>query len=70
MSNVLVHEGTSLRLQLKVSEAEPPIEVAGAIVRSAKGKKMTLAFYNMRKEEEDRLRRLIPILLCSRQGAA
>src|SRR3989442_7273893 len=69
MSNMLVREGTCLRLQFKVTEAEPPIEVAGAMVRSAQGKKMTLAFYEIRKEEEDRLRRLIPILLCSRRGA-
>jgi hypothetical protein len=70
MSNTLVREGTCLRLQFKVTETEPPIEVAGAMVRSAHGKKMTLAFYEIRKEEEDRLRRLIPILLCSRQGPA
>jgi len=69
MSNVLVHEGTSLRLRFKVTEADPPIEVAGAMVRSAQGKKMTLAFYEIRKEEEDRLRRLIPILY-TLQGAA
>ena len=69
MSDVLMRKGTSLRLRFKVTEPDPPIEVDGAMIRSAKGKKMMLEFYNIRKEEEDRLRRLIPILY-TRQSAA
>ncbi len=69
MSTVVVPEGACLCLRFKVTEDEPPIEVAGAVVRSVKGEKMTLAFYKIRKEEEDRLRRLI-LILYSPRGAA
>ena len=52
-------QGACLRLGFVTAEGEPPIEVEGAVVRSAVGNSMSLEFLKIRPEEERRLRRVI-----------
>ncbi len=48
-----------LRLEFVAAEGEPPIQVEGAVVRSAVGTSMGLECLKIRPEEEGRLRRVI-----------
>ena len=48
-----------LRLEFVAAKGEPPIQVEGAVVRSAVGMSMGLEFIRIRPEEEGRLRRVI-----------
>ncbi len=52
-------EGACLRLEFVAAEGEPPIQVEGAVVRSAVGDCMGLEFLKIRPEEQDRLRLVI-----------
>src|SRR2546426_8520497 len=68
MSNMLVREGTCLRLQFKATEAEPPIEVAGGVVWGGPGKKKKVAVFVVRKEEGESPRPRFPVPLCRSPG--
>jgi c-di-GMP-binding flagellar brake protein YcgR len=65
-SNVALHKGTILRLHIRPTDQEPPIEIDIAAVRTVTGRRMGLEFVKIRPEEESRLRRLLLPLLHDR----
>jgi len=62
-SNVPLHKGTILRLQIRPTDQEPPIEIDIAAVRTVTGRRIGLEFVKISPEEESRLRRLLLPLL-------
>ena len=67
-SNVPLHKGNLLCLQIRLTDREPPIEIDLATVRTATGRRFGLEFVRIREEEETRLRRLLMTLLPGRSG--
>jgi hypothetical protein len=65
-SNVALHKGNILRLQIRLTDQEPPIEIDIASVRTVTGRRIGLEFVKTRHEEETRLRRLLLTLLQGR----
>ncbi len=59
-------QGARLRIGFVADAREPPIEVEGAVVRSAVDRCMGLEFFKIRPEEEDRLRQVIEARLLAR----
>jgi len=59
-------KGTLLRLQLRYTEQEAPIEVDVAAVRSSTGRQLGIEFLSLQPNEEARLRRLLEHLLYGR----
>ncbi len=51
--------GTRLRLRIHTVDGEPPIEIAGAEVRSARENRFGLLFTDIHPEERERLRRIM-----------
>ncbi len=58
-SSLPAPQGARLHVEFVTADREPPIQVEGAVVRSAVGDCMGLEFLKIRPEEEDRLRRVI-----------
>ncbi len=65
-SNVPLHKGNLLRLQIRLTDQEPPIEIDIATVRTVTGRRVGLEFVTIRQEEETRLRRLLLTLMRDR----
>lgn len=59
-------KGTLLRLHIHYAEAEAPIEVDVAVVRSSTHRQQGIEFLHQQPNEEDRLRRLLEHLLYGR----
>ncbi len=59
-------QGARLRIGFVADAREPPIEVEAAVVRNAVGDCMGLEFFQIRPEEEDRLRQVIEARLLAR----
>ena len=59
-------KGTLLRLQIRYTEQDAPIEVDVADVRSSSHTQLGIEFLSMQPNEEQRLRRLLEHLLYSR----
>ncbi len=55
-TRVSVPKGECLCLQFEVSDQDSPIQIDGARVRTVNGKRLGVAFSNIRPEEEARLR--------------
>ncbi len=51
--------GTRLRLRIHTMDGEPPLEIAGAEVRSVKDTRIGLLFSDIHPQERARLRRII-----------
>ena len=58
-SSLPASRGARLRIGFVAAEGEPPIQVEGAVVRSAVDKCMGLEFFKIRPEEQNRLRLVI-----------
>ena len=58
-SSLPAPQGACLHVEFVTADREPPIQVEGAVVRSAVGDCMGLEFLKIGPEEEDRLRRVI-----------
>jgi len=65
-STVPLHKGNLLCLKIRLTDQEPPIEIAQATVRTVTGRRVGLEFVKIRPEEETRLRKLLLTLLQSR----
>ncbi len=65
-SHLPAPQGACLHVEFVTADGEPPIEVEGAVVRSALGNSMSLEFLKIRPEEERRLRRVIENRLFAR----
>ncbi len=65
-SSLPASQGARLRIGFVTDAREPPIEVEGAVVRSAVDTCMGLEFFKIRPEEEDRLRQVIEARLLAR----
>jgi PilZ domain len=65
-SDVPLHKGTLLCLQIRLADQEPPIEIDIATVRTVTGRRLGLEFVRIRHEEEARLRKLLLALLPGR----
>jgi len=65
-SNVPLHKGNLVRLQIRLTDQEPPIEVDIATVRTVTGRRFGLEFVRIHHEEETRLRRLLLSLMQGR----
>jgi hypothetical protein len=62
-SDVPLHKGNLVCLQIRLTDQEPPIEIDIATVRTVTGRKFGLEFVRIRPEEETRLRRLLMTLM-------
>jgi PilZ domain-containing protein len=65
-SNVPLHKGDLLRLTIRPTDQEPPIEIAMATVRTVTGRRVGLEFVKIRPEEETRLRKILMTLMRGR----
>ena len=65
-SSLPASQGARLRIGFVTDAREPPIEVEGAVVRSAVDTSMGLEFFKIRPEEEGRLRQVIEARLLAR----
>ncbi len=65
-SNVPLHKGTILCLQIRPTDQEPPIKIDIVTVRTVTGRRIGLEFVKIRPEEEIRLRRVLLTLLHDR----
>jgi len=65
-ARVSVPKGNCLRLDVRVSDLEPPIQIDAAMVRTVNGTRLGLMFSTIRPEEEERLRRHMMTLLHQR----
>jgi hypothetical protein len=65
-SDVPLHKGNLLCLQIRLTDQEPPIEIDIATVRTVTGRRFGLEFVRIRPEEETRLRRLLMTLMHGR----
>lgn len=52
-------KGTRLRLRIQTMDGAPPIEIAGAEVRSVKDTRIGLLFSEIHPQERERLRRIM-----------
>ena len=59
-------KGNLLRLQIRYTEQDAPIEVDVAVVRSFTNQQLGMEFLSLQPDEEERLRRLLEHLLYSR----
>lgn len=62
-TKVPVPKGECLCLQFDVADGEPPIQIDAARVRTVSDMRMGVMFLQIRPDEEDRLRRLMMMLL-------
>ena len=65
-SDVPLHKGDILCLQIRLTDKEPPIEVDIAMVRTVTGRRFGLEFAKIRPEEETRLGRVLMTLMQGR----
>jgi hypothetical protein len=65
-SDVPLHKGDSLCLQLRLTDKEPPVEIDIAMVRTVTGRRFGLEFAKIRPDEETRLGRLLMTLMQGR----
>jgi hypothetical protein len=65
-SNVPLHKGNLLCLQIRLTDQEPPIEIEIATVRTVTGRRVGLEFVRINHDEETRLRRLLLTLMHNR----
>ena len=65
-SQAVVAPGTSLVLRFEAVDREQDIEVKGAVVRSVMNGTMGIEFFEIEKEEEDRIRHIIEERLYAR----